>query len=103
MYSTNTLFGTAAATVMLSSGDTWGATGRLAGRRSDVAHGHRIRDAAHACHVGLQNVESLPSDGVRKSRWTVEAFTARARRRDVLSQALEPGKIGRLERFLNPI
>src|SRR5437899_8181637 len=30
MYSTNTLFGTAAATVMLSSGATWAATGRFA-------------------------------------------------------------------------
>ena len=30
MYSTNTLLGTAAATLMLSSGETWGATGRCA-------------------------------------------------------------------------
>src|SRR5207302_11276946 len=65
---------------------------RQIGRRSEVAHGHRIRDAAHACHVGLQNVESLPSDGVRKGRWTVEAFTARSRHGDVLSKSLEPGK-----------
>ena len=69
---------------------------RKIGRGSEVAHGHRIRDAAHACHVGLQNVQGLPSDGVGKGRWTVEAFAARSRRGDVLSQSVESRKIGRL-------
>jgi hypothetical protein len=76
---------------------------RQIGRRREVAHGHRICDAAHARHVGLQDVESLTSDGVGKRRWTVEAFTARSRRGYVLSKPLESGKIGGLERFLNPI
>jgi hypothetical protein len=76
---------------------------RQIGRRGEVAHGHRIRDAADASHVGLQDVESLPSDGVGKSGRTVEAFTARSRRGNVLSKPLESDKISGLERSSNAL
>src|SRR5436190_20305912 len=70
--------------------------GEIRGGR-EVTDGERVGDPANTCDVGLQNVEGLTPDGVVKRRRAVQTLAASPRRGDVLSEALEAGKVGRFE------